>query len=241
MDRGFPRPFLILEELTEELRRSERAAYEKLIRMMSHEVNNSLGAATSLLQSCLNYSSQIREADRADFESALRVATGRAERLGAFMKELADVVRIPAPNLQPCDVRGLLEGIEAVFRAELARRRIVWQWREDAPLPAIAMDHVQMEQVFVNVLKNAMEAIGEDGTITVRMLGGRSRPRVVIEDSGPGIPPEVRASLFTPFFTTKQDGQGIGLTVVQEILAHHGFECALDSVPGSPTRFTLAF
>src|SRR5262249_60168730 len=76
-DRGFPRAFFVLEELTEELRRSERAAYEKLIRMMSHEVNNSVPAAGWLLESCLVYREQISASDRADYEQALRVATGR--------------------------------------------------------------------------------------------------------------------------------------------------------------------
>ena len=77
LDRGFPRAFLLLEELTEELRRSEKAAYEKLIRMMSHEVDNSVGAGRSLLESCLAYGRHLPEAERADFEEALAVVISR--------------------------------------------------------------------------------------------------------------------------------------------------------------------
>ena len=98
IDQGFPRHFLLMEELTEELRLSEKEAYEKVIRLLSHEVNNSTGAVNSLLHSCLNYKDQLREADRGDFENALRVASGRIDHLSAFMRSYADVVRLPAPR-----------------------------------------------------------------------------------------------------------------------------------------------
>ena len=241
LDRGFPRPFFVLEELTEELRRSEKDAYEKLIRMMSHEVNNSLGAASSLLHSCLNYKDQIGDADREDFTNALGVAIERSDRLGVFMKDLADVVRIPSPILQPCDVRGLLARVEDVFAAELRTRAIAWEWRVNEALEPIPMDRIHMEQAFVNIVKNAIEAIGTNGTIAVHLGSVAGRPRLVIEDTGAGISPEVRSRLFTPFFTTKQNGQGMGLTVVREILGGHGFECSLEGGPGEPTRFTVYF
>ncbi|HEX8090094.1 MAG TPA: HAMP domain-containing protein, partial [Blastocatellia bacterium] len=80
-DRGFLRDFILMEEMTEELRRSEKAAYEKLIRLMSHEVNNSVGASNSLLHSCLTYTSQLRQDDREDFETALRVVISRTDQL----------------------------------------------------------------------------------------------------------------------------------------------------------------
>src|ERR1051326_6594332 len=85
LDRGFPRHFILMEELTEELRQSEKAAYEKLIRLMSHEVNNTVGASNSLLYSCLNYTNQLNEEDRQDFEAALRVAISRTHQLNEFM------------------------------------------------------------------------------------------------------------------------------------------------------------
>src|SRR5262249_31090928 len=117
MDRGFARSFFMMEELTEELRRSEKAAYEKLIRMMSHEVNNSVGAATSLLDSCLHYGDQIRPEDREDFERALVVVIGRTRELNVFMQSFSDVVRLPAPHLRDTDLRGLVEDVGALFRA----------------------------------------------------------------------------------------------------------------------------
>ena len=99
LDRGFPRSFILMEELTEELRLSEKAAYEKVIRLLAHEVNNSTGAVNSLLHSCLNYKGQLREADRGDFENALQVAIDRIDHLSAFMRSFAEVVKLPAPPL----------------------------------------------------------------------------------------------------------------------------------------------
>jgi nitrogen fixation/metabolism regulation signal transduction histidine kinase len=241
LDRGFTRYFILLEELTEELRRSEKAAYEKLIRMMSHEVNNSIGAVNSLLHSFLNYKSQLRDEDRQDYETALQVAIARTEHLNAFMKSFADVVRLPLPQRQPCDVHELLRNIALLMSAESQKRNIVWKW-EIAALPEpVLMDKNQMEQVFVNICKNALEAIGENGAITVRIGKKGGRNFVIIEDTGAGLTPEARAQLFTPFFSTKENGQGIGLTMIQEILSQHKFEFSLDGQIGSPTQFTILF
>lgn len=241
LDRGFPRHFVLMEELTEELRQTEKAAYEKLIRLMSHEVNNTVGAANSLLHSCLHYSDQINAHDRHDFETAIKVVIARTNQLGAFMKSFAEVVKLPAPKLQRCDLQRLLADIVHLLKAEAARREIEILWDVQAPLGEVAVDRVQMEQVFLNILKNALEAIGEKGRITLRTGKQNGREFVMIEDTGCGLSPEVREHLFTPFFSTKEHGQGIGLTVVQEILDAHQFDFALESEPGQPTRFTIWF
>jgi len=241
LDRGFARSFILMEELTEELRRSEKAAYEKLIRMMSHEVNNSIGAVNSLLHSFLNYKNQLRDEDRKDYENALKVAIARTEHLNAFMRSFADVVRLPLPKRQPCDLLALLENIALLMSAESKKREIVWKWAIDKPLEPIVMDKNQMEQVFVNIFKNAMEAIGESGAITIRTGKKGEKKFVLIEDTGVGLTPEARANLFTPFFSTKENGQGLGLTMIQEILSQHRFEFSLDSEPGQPTQFAIYF
>jgi two-component system nitrogen regulation sensor histidine kinase NtrY len=236
IDRGASRAFFLIEELTEELRQAEKGAYEKLIRMMAHEVNNSVGASNSLLHSCLTYAPLLPEEHREDFRSALEVVVQRTEQLSGLMRGFAEVVRLPTPRKAPCDVVALLESVATLMRAACTERRIQWRWDlEDRPAP-IPMDRMQMEQVLVNVVKNGLEAIGQDGIITVRV--GRRGPRtaVVVEDSGPGLSPEARRQLFTPFFTTKEQGQGIGLTLVQQILGQHRFDYSLD---GPPTRFTI--
>ena len=240
-DRGFPRSFLIFEELTEELRASEKAAYGKLIRMMSHEVNNSVGPVSSLLDSFRGYSDQLNEEDRQDFTHALAVAIARMERLGAFVNGFAEVVRLPPPDRRPCDVRQLLDEILLLLRPQLDRRRIRCEWERAEPVPAIDIDRNQIEQVLVNVLKNAMEAIGEDGRIGLRLFNDGDRPVLAIADTGPGIPEDVRPLLFTPFFSTKRDGRGLGLTLIQEILAQHGFDFTLENREGGGAEFRVGF
>jgi two-component system nitrogen regulation sensor histidine kinase NtrY len=236
-DRGFPRGFLLLEELTEELRASEKAAYGKLIRMMSHEINNSVGAVGSLLDSFRGYAGDLGAEDREDYLQAIAVAITRLENLRAFMNGFAEVVRLPPPDRRPTDVKRLLDEILLLLRPELDRRRIGVEWERAEPAPPVELDRNQIEQVVVNVLKNAMESIGEDGRIALRL----DRDSLAIHDSGPGIPEEVRALLFTPFFSTKRNGRGLGLTLVQEILSAHGFAFSLDAGEGGGAEFRVGF
>lgn len=249
-DRGFSRSFLLLEELTEELRASEKAAYGKLIRMMSHEINNSVGAVGSLLDSFRGYGDQLRGEDRDDFLHAITVAITRLENLRAFMGGFAEVVRLPPPDRRPTDLCRLVDEILLLLRPELDRRRIRVTWEKVEPLPPIELDRNQIEQVLVNILKNALEAIGEDGAILLRLAreparvhpgGPRSRPVLTVRDTGPGIPGDVQALLFTPFFSTKRNGRGLGLTLVQEILSAHGFDFSLGTAEGGGAEFRIRF
>ncbi len=240
LDRGFAREFLVLEELTEELRQTEKTAYEKVIRMMSHEVNNSIGSANSLLHSGLLYANQLRDEDRGDFTMALEVAIGRTQHLNSFLRRFADVFRIPAPQMQSCDIQSLIEQILFLFRSDFETRSIQ-VIRETGASFTVLADRSQMEQVFVNIIKNAMEAVGNDGWIRIRTGISAGRNFIEIADNGCGISDQVRANLFTPFYSTKENGQGIGLTLVQEILDVHGFEFSLDGPTGSPTRFSIFF
>jgi nitrogen fixation/metabolism regulation signal transduction histidine kinase len=236
-DRGFPRGFLLLEELTEELRASEKAAYGKLIRMMSHEINNSVGAVGSLLDSFRGYGGELKGEDRDDYLQGIAVAVTRLENLRAFMNGFAEVVRLPPPDRRPTDLKRLVEEILILMRPELDRRRIRVDWEPAEPPAPVDLDRNQIEQVLVNVLKNAMESIGEDGRILLRL----DRGSLAIHDSGPGLPQEVRALLFTPFFSTKRNGRGLGLTLVQEILSAHGFEFSLGPGEGGGAEFRVGF
>ncbi|HET7435433.1 MAG TPA: ATP-binding protein [Thermoanaerobaculia bacterium] len=233
-DRGFPKSFYLIEEMTEELRLSEKAAYEKLIRMMSHEVNNSVGAVRSLLESSLAYAPQVGESDREDFVSALTIASSRIDALNRFMSAFADVVRIPPPHRAPASLAKLVERVATLFRPELQQRNITLELSLDDDAPC-DLDVSQIEQVVLNVFRNAIDAIGRDGAIHVTLRGGT----LTIRDSGPGIADEVREELFTPFFTTKRDGRGLGLTIVQEILANHGFGFALTNASGGGAEFRI--
>ncbi len=240
-DRGFARSFLLIEELTEELRESEKAAYGKLIRMMSHEVNNSVGPVSSLLDSFRGYGAALGDEDRHDFEGGIDAAVARMQRLGAFMNGFAEVVRLPEPDRRPCDLRQLLDEILFLLRPELERRRIRAEWETSDAVPPLDLDRNQIEQVLVNVLKNAMESIGEDGRIGLRLTVEEGRPVLALSDTGLGIPDDIRPLLFTPFFSTKRDGRGLGLTLVREILTAHGARFGLENREGGGAELRIGF
>jgi len=240
VDRGFRRSFLLVEELTEELRQAERSAYEKLIRVMAHEVNNSVTASNSLLTSSLTYGAELSADSHRDFDHAIGIVIQRTAQLNQFMRSFADVFRLPAPFKQPERVVDVLESTVRLVSARPDAASVTWTWDVDDRSLTVPMDRGQMEQAFINVLQNAVEA--EAGSIAVRLRSKNgNRPTLRIEDSGSGPGPEAQSNLFTPFFSTKPNGQGIGLTLVREILSAHGFDYSLHKQPGEPTTFTIVF
>jgi two-component system, NtrC family, nitrogen regulation sensor histidine kinase NtrY len=241
LDRGFTRAFLLLEELTEELRQSEKAAYEKLVRMMSHEVGNTVGAGRSLLESCRAYGARLPETERRDFDEALGVVTSRLGQLQEFTRGFADVVRLPPPRLGPCDLGVVARAVATLLRPAAEAEGTSLEVDADPAAGPVAADRTQLEQALVNVGKNALEAAGAGGRVLIRVVSRGGRVALEVEDSGPGIPPEAAAQIFTPFFSTKEQGQGLGLTLVQEILRQHSCEFALEGPPGGPTRFSIVF
>jgi two-component system nitrogen regulation sensor histidine kinase NtrY len=240
-DHGFARSFFLIEELTDELRRSEKAAYGKLIRLMSHEVMNSVASVSSLLTSVRGFGTALAKEDREDFDRALGVAVERMQNLGGFMNGFADVVRLPAPELHECDLEELLSDIATLVEPGLTERRIRLVRERGKPLPRLQVDKNQLEQVLLNLIKNAAEAIDEDGRVTLRSGRDGWHGWLEVEDTGPGIAPEAREELFTPFFTTKADGCGLGLMVVKEVLSGHGFAFSLENTAAGGARFRIVF
>lgn len=239
VDRGFSRQFIVIEELTRIIDESERAAYEKLIRLMSHEVNNTVAATNSLLQSCSNYASQIGPEDRGDYANALRVVIERNESLNRFMGDFAQVVRLPEPEKRLGQLSELLESLEVMFGAQCRERSIRWIRSFDQGIPRVAFDREQIEQVLINILKNAMEAIGDHGSLEIRLRERGDAVELQILDDGRGLDLETQGNLFSPFYSTKAQGQGLGLTLAKEILIKHGFEFGLEPATDGRTRFHL--
>ncbi|WP_353721048.1 ATP-binding protein [Dyadobacter sp. 676] len=231
MDRGFRRSFLMIEELTNEILESEKNAYGKVIRMMAHEVNNTLGATDSILQTTTHL---LSDTDYGDIKEALHVASERNQQLTRFMRNFADVVRLPAPMPGQTDMGQLIRDV-TVFMQNAASARNVKVLSEGRENVFWNVDKGQMEQVLINVIKNAVEAC-ESGQ-EVRVVA--TPDRIVIRNNGKPIELEVSTKLFNPFFSTKRDGQGIGLTLSREILGNHGFGFALETGPDGWTEFRI--
>ena len=242
-DRGFARHFLLIEELTEELESSEKATYDKLIRVLAHEVNNTVAATGSVLDSLLYYRDQLAERDSEDFSTAIAAVQRRNASLGEFIERFTRVVKMPTPELRPNAVRDIMDDILYLYREPCRSRGIHIGWQRCDDLAAIPLDRHLMEQALLNVVKNAMEAVeaggGADQRIEFVLAHEAQGARLSVIDSGNLLGDVPARQLFTPFFTTKKGGQGIGLLFVREVLNRHGFPYRLAATGDGRTRFDI--
>ena len=238
VDRGFPRHFVLIEELTAEILAAEKGVYGKVIRMMAHEVNNTIGPVNSIIQSALK-TNDLWQAKDELLKEAFQVALDRNQNLNLFMRNFADLVKLPLPNKKQLEVLPVVKSITRLMdiRAKESDVQLIIE-HPDTPLYIFA-DEQQLEQALINVMKNAIEAIGYNGTITLAI--DSINRQLIITDTGVGITVPQSEQLFTPFYTTKKDGQGIGLTLVREILINHKFGFLLKTVAIGKTEFRIWF
>ena len=239
IDRGFPRQFIMIEELTAEILAAEKKAYGKVIRMMAHEVNNTIGPVNSILQSALNSQLLLEEKNGSLLQNALQVAVDRNHNLNHFMRNFADVVRLPEPYKSEINLHLLISNVAKLMEMKAGEKEIQFEYHFASAAFAIHADIEQMEQVFINIIKNAMEAIEYKGCISFATY--LPERKLIITDSGQGINDEVAEQLFSPFFSTKKNGQGIGLTLIKEVLHNHGYELSLKTVAPGRTEFVIQF
>ena len=225
IDRGFPLHFITIEELTAEKLLIEKQAYGKVIRMMAHEVNNSIGPINSILDSLLKYESQINAKAQSTFHEVITVAKERNLKLNRFMRNFADVVKLPQPKRENHDLCRLAQDVLTLLEHQAKGKAIQLELKKQSTEVITSIDLQQIEQVLINVVKNAIEAIEKQGQIIVEVNATPLQIRVL--DNGIGIAEEEAARLFSPFFSTKAEGQGVGLTLTREILLNHGFEFSL--------------
>ncbi|WP_132051963.1 sensor histidine kinase [Pseudocnuella soli] len=236
VDRGFPRHFITIEELTAEILAAEKKVYGKVIRMMAHEVNNTVGPVNSIVQSTLKAATFAPE-QTGMMQHALQVAINRNNNLNGFMRNFADLVKLPHPNRKKVDAHQLVRNVCDLFAVRAAEYNIQFNYELDETPLLIHADDQQLEQALINIVKNAMESIGSNGTITVQTITAQCILRII--DSGKGISEVDADHLFSPFFSTKRDGQGIGLMLIKEILRNHDFPFSLRTIEPGKTVFTI--
>jgi two-component system, NtrC family, nitrogen regulation sensor histidine kinase NtrY len=233
IDRGFQRIFVMIEELTIEIFEAEKQAYAKVIRMMAHEVNNSVGAVNSILDT-----SHKMEQD-AEVANALKVAIERNDHLNYFMRNFADVIRLPEPRKETFDIAYLVKNVASLMEYKAREKNISFEFQIEHPLSILA-DLGQIEQVLINIIKNAIEAQDKTSGIILFKLNKNKRELSII-DNGKGISKDVEPMLFSPFFTNKNGGQGIGLTLIREVLTNHGFAFSLNNRKEGGVIFKIVF
>ena len=220
---GKTHQLLVLADLSKTLREEERQAWKRLVRVLSHEINNSLAPIKSLggsLQALVRRNQRADDSE-ADLLQGLEVITSRADALGRFMSAYAQLARLPAPNLRPVDVGVWVRGVAGL------ETRLDVQVR-GGPGLVVRADADQLEQLLINLVRNAADAALEMGG-GVR-IGWARRDGVVevwVDDDGPGIGDS--GNLFVPFFTTKPAGTGIGLALSRQIAEAHGGSLTLEN------------
>jgi two-component system nitrogen regulation sensor histidine kinase NtrY len=224
---GLPHQLLVLTDLSRVLRAEERSAWQRIVRVLGHEINNSLAPIKSIAGSLSSLAA--RDARPADWEqdlrSGLQVIETRSEALGRFMSAYARLARLPPPRLAPVDV------------AAWVRRVAALETRLDVrvgagPAVVVTADGDQLDQLLINLVRNGADASIETGGSVCVAWGARGGiVEVTVDDEGPGLPDP--GNLFVPFFTTKAQGSGIGLVLSRQIAEAHGGALSLEPRVGA--------
>lgn len=237
IDRGFHHPFYLIEKMTDEVMRAEKKAYEKVIRMIAHEVNNTTAGITSTLDTLEATFSEMQDTE--DICEVLRVSIERCYSMSHFITNFADVVRIPEPQVKAQPLNTVVFSCKRFMETVCLNRNIRIVMELDPVSPIVNLDNSLFEQVLVNIIKNASESIDHDGEIYIRT--SHNPVCLEIADTGKGIDKETEAKLFSPFFSTKRGGQGIGLIFIREVLQKHNCSFSLRTYADGLTRFRILF
>jgi PAS domain S-box-containing protein len=243
---GLPHQLVVLSDLSRTLRDEERQAWQRLIRVLGHELNNSLAPIQSVaqgLESGLNAANQLPELQAGpaapilqDLQEGLAIIRSRTEALGRFMAAYSRLAKLPKPKHLPVSVR------DWVHRTAKLETRVKVCIKE-GPRAVISADVDQLEQLLINLIRNAADAALEThGGVQVGWIKQGSQVEVWVIDDGPGIPNT--ANLFVPFFTTKPAGSGIGLVLSRQIAEAHGGQLTLENridARGCEARLRLPF
>ena len=237
VDRGFAHPFYLIESLTSEVMKAEKKAYEKVIRMIAHEVNNSVAGITSTLDT-VDDALQTME-DTEDLREVMKICIERSYSMSRFITNFADVVKIPEPQMEKVHLNDRVVACKIFMENLCQDRDITLHLDLCEENPIVSIDTSLFEQVIINIIKNATESIETTGKIIIRT--SVSPLMLEIGDTGQGINKETETKLFSPFFSTKPNGQGIGLIFIREVLMKHGCTFSLRTYPDGITRFRIFF
>ncbi len=239
--RAFNRMTHELVEQRERLIQAERvAAWRELARRLAHELKNPLFP----LQITVENMQRARERYPDQFDEVFRegAATLLAElaNLKQIIGRLSDFAKMPAPEMQTVDLNALAAENVKLFQPQLEQAGVRAACELAAGLPSIKADPEQISRVLRNLILNAIDAMPEGGTLTVRTAAAES-VRLEISDTGRGLTPEECERLFTPYYTTKTHGTGLGLAIVQSVVSDHQGRISVESAPGKGTTFRIEF
>ncbi|MFH1700464.1 MAG: ATP-binding protein [Candidatus Zixiibacteriota bacterium] len=243
-----------MQNIESELAEQEMAAWQKLIRVLTHEIMNSITPIASLASTVHELIEETELDDgenaalpfdiRKDIRQAAATIEKRSRGLLHFVDAYRNLTRIPKPDFVNFRVVSFLEGIIKFMRSQLDHGGIEIQLNVEPDNLRLFADNELIEQVIINLLLNAIEALsGTDNPIILIevKLNDRGRVLITVEDNGPGFDDDIKERLFTPFFTTKKEGSGIGLSLSRQIMRLHQGSISVQSTPNQMTRFILRF
>ncbi len=251
--RGENVKLISLQNIQSELEEKEMEAWQNLVRVLTHEIMNSVTPISSLAGVVEEELRQQMEQQQGrpltndqlhDIHLSLQTISKRSEGLIHFVKEFRSLTSIPKPRPTQFGVLALLEEVVLLHRKELTENNIqlsIQVYPEDLTISA---DKNLIEQVLINLVKNAMQAFDESTSRIIELrafVNEKSRPVIAIKDTGTGIDPEALEKIFIPFFTTKKTGSGIGLSLSRQIMRQHQGTLTVKSTPGKGTEFFMRF
>jgi nitrogen fixation/metabolism regulation signal transduction histidine kinase len=250
--RGEEVKLISMSNIQSELEEKEMEAWQNLVRVLTHEIMNSVTPISSLagvveeeLHRKLLANELNMEKDEAeDMHLSIQTISRRSEGLIKFVKEFRSLTHIPKPKLAEVCIRPLLDELAMLHKKELADNNIIISVAVEPDTLCIRADKTLIEQVLINLIKNAIQAFGEklDKKIMLSSYVNENGGVIVsVKDNGTGIEPEALEKIFIPFFSTKKTGSGIGLSLSKQIMRQHEGNIAVKSVLGEGTEFLLRF
>ena len=242
---------LSLQNIKTEIEHSEVDAWQKLIRVLTHEIMNSVSPINLLSGSLIemfeenNTIKTIEDIDNTTIENSvlgLKTIRKRSEGLTSFVKTYKSLTQIPKPHFTDLNICQLFEHIETLLKEDLNSKHIDFIQNCNTNI-LINADEKLIEQVLINLIKNASDALINTVNPQIKLITERQNEKLYIKviDNGPGISSEVIENIFIPFFTTKEKGSGIGLSLSRQIMYLHGGNISVKSEPNVQTTFTLSF
>ncbi|NQZ44688.1 MAG: histidine kinase [Flavobacteriaceae bacterium] len=249
MDKD-PLLLVVVQDIHHELDEKETDSWVRLIRVLTHEIMNTITPITSISDSILKH---FQNGDQDDAESTehkmasaikgLEVIRGQGSDLMDFVQSYRSFLSVPKPDKELVSASAFFEKVQLLTSKE-AVGKVAFEWKVAPEDLELYIDEKQLTQVLINLVKNAIHSLeqGDGGLIEVTAGTAASGKKFVeVKDNGPGIPKELADEIFVPFFTTKDKGTGIGLSLSKQIMQQHGGSLKLHSIPNQETVFTLLF
>ncbi|MCZ8215708.1 MAG: ATP-binding protein, partial [Cyclobacteriaceae bacterium] len=242
-----------LQNIQSELEEKEMEAWQNLVRVLTHEIMNSVTPISSLSDMVeedlakhleRNSNQPVTQDQLEDIHLSLKTISKRSEGLINFVKEFRSLAMVPKPRMTDINLRDLLDELCQLHKKEMADANIQMSLSVNPNDLLIHADKSQIEQVVINLIKNAMQAFDRPDNRVLEVKAyqnDKQRTIISVKDNGTGIDPEALEKIFIPFFTTKKNGSGIGLSLSRQIMRQHKGSLTVKSTPGVGTEFFMRF